>query len=481
VFFVYLEITNFHQNSLMANDGETPGNPDNRKRTSGSKDKPTAEPVGENEKGKEIPVTPKGKQKQVPEPPGNASKGKEKQIPEPPGADGRPNSDSERIALIKAAQIKCHDAVQHYRKGTKNKILTILEITAVLGGIPDLSSDDLDGALTEYLGYVDEADREKEKAEKRGRDHENNEPSDDDDDDDESTDGKKRSRSGRTPYRQNRHSISRSRSPTEEPKRKKTVPPSSMPWLAYSILEEETLKPELKLTLRYLRDWAVDPKFVRASITNSAACPDFPYSEWGNIINGRAVNLDQVFSAFYTTSNDNRHVTQLGNLEITSDAASTPSKIIKRDSEWRNSWEKAEDAYCYLMPHRGGELKKYGRHITKIFFATNEIFHYRVIQYDKAVRAFVASRRDVLLGDYEEFADIRMHHIDNLGSGHTQTPVDSSQKSQNRGKSANRRKNEVCHRYNKGHCPGSCGRLHVCNSCKDPSHVESDCPKLGKK
>jgi hypothetical protein len=254
-----------------------------------------------------------------------------------------------------------------------------------------------------------------------------------------------------------------------------------MPWLAINIIEEETLRPELKLTLKYLRDWAIDPKFVRASITNSASCPDFPYSEWGNIINGRAVNLDQVFSAFYSTSNDNRHVTQLGNLEITSDTASTPAKVIKKDSEWRNSWEKAEDAYNYLMPHRGGELKKYGRHISKIFFATSEIFHYQVIQYDKAVRAFAASRRDILLGDYEEFTDIRMHHIDNLGSGHSQTAGPGPQKSPNRAKPANRRKNETCHRHNNGNCPGSCGRLHACNICKDPTHVEPHCPKLGKK
>jgi hypothetical protein len=434
--------------------------------------------VGENEQGKETAVALKGKQKQIPEPPGNISKEKQKSLPEPPTTDGEINESPDRTALIRTAQIKCHNIVEQYRKGTKSKIKAILEISSILGGIPDLSSEDLDGALTEYLGYVDEADREKEIAEKRGRDDEINESGDDNDG---ASEGKKWTRSGCAPFRQNRHLISRSRSPSQEPKRKKMVPPSSMPWLAYSILEEETLKPELKLTLRYLRDWAVDPKFVRASITNSAACPDFPYSEWGNIINGWAVNLDQVFSAFYTTSNDNWHVTQLGNLEITSDAASTPSKIIKKDSEWRSSWEKAEDAYLYLMPHRGGELKKYGRYITKIFFATNEIYHYWVIQFDKAVRAFVASRRDVLLGDYDEFANIRMHYIDNLGSGHTPTPHNSSQKPQNRGTSANQRKNETCHRYNKGNCPGSCGCLHVCNICKDPSHMEPDCPKLGKK
>jgi hypothetical protein len=198
-----------------------------------------------------------------------------------------------------------------------------------------------------------------------------------------------------------------SHSPGPENKRRKTVPEESMPWIATSIIEEESLRPELKLTLKYLKDWSIDPKFVRSSITNTASCPDFPYSEWSNIIAGRAVNLDHVYSSFYTMINDNRNVTNLGGIEITTDSGKTPSKTVKRDSEWRNAWEKTEGLYVYLMPHRLGELRKYGQHVGRIFLAINQKHHSRVIQYDKVVRAFVASHRDVLLGDYNEFTDIK--------------------------------------------------------------------------
>jgi hypothetical protein len=217
----------------MDNNAKTPviSNLLKGKRASGSKTIPTSEPVGENEPGKETAVLPKGKQKQIPEPSGNISKEKQKSLPDPPATDGEINENPDRTALIRTAQIKCHDIVEQYRKGTKSKIKAILEISSTLGAIPDLSSEDLDGALTEYLGYIDEADREKEIAEKQGRDDEINESGDDDDDDDGTSQGKKRTRSGHTPFRQNRHSISRSRSPSQEPKRKKMIPPSSMPWL----------------------------------------------------------------------------------------------------------------------------------------------------------------------------------------------------------------------------------------------------------
>jgi len=246
-----------------------------------------------------------------------------------------------------------------------------------------------------------------------------------------------------------------------------------MPWIATSIIEEESLRPELKLTLKYLKDWSIDPKFIRSSITNTASCPDFPYSEWSNIIVGRAVNLDHVYSSFYTTINDNRNVTDLGGIEITTNSGKTPSKTVKRDSEWRNAWEKTEGAYVYLMPHRLGELRKYGQHMGRIFLAVDQKHHSRVIQYDKVVRAFVASRRDILLGDYNEFADIKMHHLDHLGSGNNQAEINSPQKSQKR----SRRKEETCHRHNNGNCSGSCGRLHACNICRDPTHVEANCTK----
>jgi hypothetical protein len=101
------------------------------------------------------------------------------------------------------------------------------------------------------------------------------------------------------------------------------------PWLAESVIEESYLSPELKQTLDYLRQWSVDPKAVKNSIIHSAACPEFPHSEWANIVAGKAVSLDQVLSATYTTIADNRDVTKLGNIEITAENAGTPSKSVK--------------------------------------------------------------------------------------------------------------------------------------------------------
>jgi hypothetical protein len=351
-------------------------------------------------------------------------------------------------------------------EGDINKTITLFQVTQALSAIDDISEESFESALESFYRTIDEVDHEKRELAKRGwtmsLSHQ---------EEDEGSDGRGMGKHGDHKLKQRTRSVSSS--PVPEFKRRKMVLEESMPWIATIIIEEESLRPELKLTLKYLKDWSIDPKYVWSSITNTASHPDFPYSEWSNIIAGRAINLDCVYSSFYTTVNDNRNVTDLGGIEITTNSGKTPSKMIKQDSKWRNTWEKTEGAYVYLMPHRLGELRKYGQHVGHIFLAVDQKHHGRVIQYDKAVRTFITSCRDILLGDYNEFADIKMHHLDNLGSGHNQTEVNSPQKSQKR----SRCKEEMCHRFNNGNCPGSCGRLHACNICRDPNHIKANCTK----
>ncbi|KIK77949.1 hypothetical protein PAXRUDRAFT_17159 [Paxillus rubicundulus Ve08.2h10] len=64
------------------------------------------------------------------------------------------------------------------------------------------------------------------------------------------------------------------------------------------------VSPELQHTTELLANWATDPKEVKQQFVNNPACPEFPDSEWNNIILGKPVNFDVVFSGMFTTQLD---------------------------------------------------------------------------------------------------------------------------------------------------------------------------------
>jgi hypothetical protein len=377
-----------------------------------------------------------------------------------------------RPEALEEAQAKCIEWVEKYRNGDATKTHATIQITGIVASVAGISAGAIQGALDTYYRMLDDHATSKEKAAQRGTGANS----------DEEEGEERRPEPVREVDPEEPFARSRTRSASPEPKRRK-VDESVMPWLVNGFIEEATLRSELKLTLKYLREWASDLKGIRSSIVNSAGCPDFPHSEWGNIVAGKAVNLDQVLSSIYTTVSDNRSITKIGELEITSEAAAPASKTVKTHGEWTTAWHKTEIAYQYIMPHRTNELRKYGDHMSQLFSAFGTSTHGRLINYDKAVRTLVASRRDITLSDYNEFQALRIAHLDHHGSGNYQASGSASRNAEtktNKSDAAKRRK-EVCRRHNLGTCPGSCGRLHACIICKDTSHIETNCPKTGAK
>jgi hypothetical protein len=364
----------------------------------------------------------------------------------------------------------CMEYVDLYRQSKVSKTAATSNVTRLVTTFPGIAEEAARAALDTYYGMLDDYSREQEEANERGR-----------------------RVHGRTETSQNTrrkdHSQSRARSQSPrslsrspEPKRRKVIDESAQPWLAESAAEETNLSPDLKCTLGYLREWAKDPKAVKMSIIHSAACPEFPHSEWANIIAGKAVSLDQVHSATYTTIADNRDVTKLGNIEITAENSGAPAKTVKIFGDWLTTWQKTQTAYVYVMPHRATELREYGNYITELFSAYNVNSHGKIINYDKALRTLVASRRNISLTDWHRFYGIRVAHLDNQGSGTGQASGSGAKNTEAKPKaSASERRNEICRRHNAGTCPGACGRLHACSICRDTSHVKTACPKSGTK
>jgi hypothetical protein len=251
------------------------------------------------------------------------------------------------------------------------------------------------------------------------------------------------------------------------------------PWVVTEIIESalQPLSPNLTETLRLLKIFLQDPKGAKHSILTSARCPEFPDSEWTNLVNGRPVNLGAVLSGlFSTTTNDERFEILGGGLELRFGAVA-PTKLVSDAGTWTIAFDKMRAATLFAFPHRARELGNYRDYIVGLFAASHSSFHDRIISFDKAVRKRVAQRRDVELTDFHQFMDIKTAVVDPIGVG-----VVTAQRESNAG-AARRPKTEACNNWNIGRCTadvGNCRRLHICNNCRVAGHKGPDCPERSK-
>ncbi len=240
---------------------------------------------------------------------------------------------------------------------------------------------------------------------------------------------------------------------------------------------EHGLRPELRKTLRYLRAYAVDIKTAKHDLLNSVAAPEFPDGEWNNVLHGRAVDLDHVFSGQYSLGRDEKRVEKIGTVEI-SHKALIPSKTVLNSGDWVIAFQRTTEATSYAFPHRRPELEAYGRHILSLFGALAPSLQQRVIEYDRAVRRRTAAKRNLLLTDIDHFADLKTQYIDSGGANVSGEETKNSKSSGNSNRTS-RRQEEPCRRWNNGVCPSQaskCRYRHVCLSCGG-NHTVAQCLK----
>ncbi|KAJ3501224.1 hypothetical protein NLJ89_g9438 [Agrocybe chaxingu] len=179
-------------------------------------------------------------------------------------------------------------------------------------------------------------------------------------------------------------------------------------WVAREEKSPSNPSLELQQTLAALNNFAQDPKFVKQSLVNSPQCPQFPDSEWTNILAGHSVNLNLVLSGIYAIAPDVRTHEQLGSLEIVTGSSVVAKKVLDH-SLWTIAWGHYYQAVKFMFPHRETELETYAAHDNQLFAAIPPTMHSSVIDYDKSVRLHIASHCDLLLADTTNFADIAMH------------------------------------------------------------------------
>ncbi|KIK58558.1 hypothetical protein GYMLUDRAFT_170707, partial [Collybiopsis luxurians FD-317 M1] len=144
---------------------------------------------------------------------------------------------------------------------------------------------------------------------------------------------------------------------------------------------------------------------------------------------------------------------------------------VNSHGQWINAFRIFEQAVLFAFKGREFELRGYWEHVNNLFAATHVSLHHRVINYDRAVRIHVGSRRDTLLHEVEKFSHIKVAHIDDGGIA----VVESSTRTR-LGRPGQKRKFEVCRNWNFRSCTREkCLERHACILCGSIDHAARDC------
>ena len=352
--------------------------------------------------------------------------------------------------------VDCNGLVEGYRKGEISKAAVYVDIQSKLAKALGDDRARSDAAFGSFIATIESHDAEIGAAFRKGRPF----------------DPEQRSPSPPVSISDERHS-------DEEPAAKRVkVDESVYAWVRSRQDKRTVLRDTLSKTLKLIEAYTIDPKATKRSLVNEPDCPEFPDSEWKNIISGRAVNLDAVLSGQLSTTQDEPKVEKFGDIEI-SFGAVEPTKLVKNAGDWTIAWNRTTRAIIFAFPHRMQELTSYGEYIVNLFSVTHSSVHNRIISFDKAVRKRVGSVRNLELWDFEKFLDLKIAHMDSIG-----VSVVSGSSKEESGKKGKRNKNwkkdEPCNKWNDGKCnqeEEDCRRLHVCNKCRKGGHKGKDCKK----
>jgi hypothetical protein len=175
-----------------------------------------------------------------------------------------------------------------------------------------------------------------------------------------------------------------------------------------------SLSPALQKTHTLLENFSRDVKRARSSLLNcNKPVPQFPQSEWLNLLNGYAIDLDHVFSNIYTISHNVSEIVELGKSVELLHGSSAPAKTVKTHGDWVITWDCLVEAILFVFKHRKSKLQAYGKHIQRFFASLPSQFHNQVISYDRAVCIRAAQRRGFKLSSLSEFADLQIQWISN--------------------------------------------------------------------
>ncbi|KIY43044.1 hypothetical protein FISHEDRAFT_78901 [Fistulina hepatica ATCC 64428] len=140
-------------------------------------------------------------------------------------------------------------------------------------------------------------------------------------------------------------------------------------------------------TVEILETINVDLKRAKINLLLSLDVPQFPESQWTKLLSGGTADFDQVLSGLYASADVERTTERVGGLEF-SYVSTAPTKRVTTFGDWTTAFDSFAEAFTFIFPHRGEELRAYAAHI-KAFFKARPVFeHSGVIAYDSATSRF---------------------------------------------------------------------------------------------
>ncbi|TFK78974.1 hypothetical protein K466DRAFT_473855, partial [Polyporus arcularius HHB13444] len=267
----------------------------------------------------------------------------------------------------------------------------------------------------------------------------------------------------------------------DTPRKKVRANANNYGWASSAQAVKSAARPGIRETARLLKEYRLDVAAAKADLLDTTIAPEFPDSEWNNLLLGKPVDFDVLLTSNFSSKADDKHVERVGDVEL-SYTSREPSRKVTRYGDWVTSFEMFQEATVFAFPHRRSELATYRTHIIKQFRTNDEIFDARVIDYDRAVRKSVSQNRGLLLSDLTEFFPLYVQFISATGSSAVTATVQAASSSGKRlggGKSkSSNRKAEACIRYNNDACPNlasTCRYRHVCSGCSAKGHREPAC------
>jgi hypothetical protein len=194
--------------------------------------------------------------------------------------------------------------VQDYRRDKLSKVTAVRDIFSAFReseAYANTSQDDLDSAIGMYVVILDQHDASRQTSAIRGSQTGG------------ATDGEGEEDLVGTV----RDKRPRPDSPVGQLSANKQVPDKSLfTWLGDESVEEILLTPSQELTRKMVQNQTIDLKAAKCRVLSAKCVPEFPNMEWNNILAGKAVNLDVIFSGMYSTASDNKTIENLRDLKL---------------------------------------------------------------------------------------------------------------------------------------------------------------------
>ncbi|KAH7869239.1 uncharacterized protein C8R40DRAFT_1059897, partial [Lentinula edodes] len=275
----------------------------------------------------------------------------------------------------------------------------------------------------------------------------------------------------------------RGEKPAKRAKQDKTL----FNWTADAFIKQSVLSPKHRKIIQEIENFKLDLDETIESIEQSGVNPIFPKRLWKSVLRDEYIEPAEVH-ALVATYHHPEAPRPASNkfadaLELSTLAKPAPTKAIIDQTTWRRAWRATADAISFAFTNRRTELIAYEEHIGRLFDVDDNLtsFHRNIINYDKAVRQLIGSRRDILFNEFEhaEVARFRTMYLLPTGTHFSISTLSAPRPDQGSSRPRNRTK-EICRKFNRGNCDGG-ERRHLCSTCGESGHGAQDCRKTARK